>query len=171
MKNMKNHKNNIISKKKAISCKRDDINAMIGGEFIKNRDNYDKIISIVDDLLLMIQENKKMITVGPWLTKHHIYKSHAHFWSEKYPEFKNRYKAAKEMLADRILYKSFYREGDPGTGRFMLPHLDDDYMRLEEWKANLKQQPEEKKGPTIINVYQTEFKESGKVPDRKSDVK
>ncbi len=117
-----------------------------------------------DDLLLMLDENPKMVTTQPWLRKHKLTKRQVDHYLTRYPEFKERWREAKERLAWRIWERGFNKQADANLTKFVLPYFSDTFKDLEEWRSFIKSKEEEKSGITVVEI--PTFKPSGLVPDK-----
>ena len=125
------------------------------------------ILNLAKDLLLMIKENPKIITLGPWLEKHDLATQTVDGWREKYPEFQYIHTRAKNIMGQRILEKSLYRECDGAMARFCLPNYDKEFKDLEVWRNNLAKEIEKERS---YNIYEIPtFIPSGLVPDKENN--
>jgi hypothetical protein len=82
---------------------RKDVNTQLA--FWKQFDGHpeEKVMAVLDDLLLMIKENKKMATLEEWYEKNHLYPEPVRRWRKKYPDFEHKFTAAKEIMSEKML--------------------------------------------------------------------
>ena len=121
-----------------------------------------------DDLLLMLEEDEKMVTTMKWLRKHKLTKRQVDHYVNKYPEFKERWLEAKFHMGWRIWERAYNKHGDANMAKFMLPHFGDDFREVEEWRSFLKQKEIGQAGGITVVEIPT-FKPSGLVPDKKDN--
>ena len=139
------------------------------GFFNANPPTEERLFLISEDLLLMIDENSKMITLGPWMNKYGLDYKTIMRWKERFPKFKEVYEHGKDMLGKRIFEKAFYKEGDSNMARFSLANYDPEFRALEEWRNNLKKEIAQESGSNVIEVKVPTFYATGVVPDKVTD--
>lgn len=125
----------------------------------------ERIMALAEDLKLMFEENPRMITLLDWRIKHDLYNQDVYNWRKKYPKFNNTINEVKERMGWRILQLS-HREGDPAFAKYILPLYSSEFRKLEKWRSNLRKDTEGSSEKATINVIMSDYKESGKVPDK-----
>lgn len=163
---MKTLKHSTAPKKVSKKQARREMNAELSVGGWKDHLSLEIIITKMLDLCLMLKENPKMITLGPWLEKHDLAKQTVDGWRYKYPEVQYLHTKAKNIMSQRIQEKSFYKICDGNFARFCLPNYDEEFIELEKWRNSLKKELSAAAQPTTINVITPDFPSSGKVPDR-----
>jgi hypothetical protein len=126
------------------------------------------LINYGKDLLLMFEENEKMVTILKWLQKHKISHTLLDHYYKLCPELKEMVEEFRYLSGHRIFEKALYREADGNMATKGMVMYNQDYRQSEEWRNNLRKElnPTEDKQP--INIYMTDFGSSGKVPDKMS---
>ncbi len=122
-----------------------------------------------DDLLLMIEEDPKMIHFQGWKRKHKLTKGQVDHYLTRFPKFKARWIEAKEQLAWRIWERGYNRQADSNITRFTLPYFSETFKEMEEWRMKMKTLVMEAQKPTITVVEIPTFKSSGLVPDKEGE--
>lgn len=163
---MKTLKHSTSPKKVSNDSKRREIDA----EIALNKKGSWKIpkellIKYGEDLLLMFQEDKKMISMLPWRQKHNLTYDDVHYYKTICPELKDMVSEFKERAGLRIFENAVHR-GDTSMARFALTTYSKDYRKAEKWRNSLKKELSAAAQPTTINVITPDFPSSGKVPDR-----
>jgi hypothetical protein len=124
------------------------------------------LIKFGEDLLLMFNEDKRMISMLAWRQKHDLSYFNVNKHCKACPELKEMIEEFKERAGLRIFEQSVVR-GDTSMARFALTMYSKDYRQSEKWRNNLRKEiissAQEK---ATINVYMPDFGFSGKVPDK-----
>ena len=110
----------------------------------KNGYTLDMVMRLLEHLEIMLRQDENMISALKWRLKYGLAWSTLFGWENKYPEFKERYADLKDIIADRIENKSLERQVDFQTFRFIAPRYSQDFKKLEEWRAKLKETQEQR---------------------------
>ncbi len=164
---MKTKKHSTKPKKISKDSKRRELNAELA---LNSKETWkipkELLIRYGQDLLLMFEEDKRMISMLPWRQKHNLTYDDLNYYCKKCPDLKNMMKEFKERAGLRIFEQSVMR-GDTSMARFAMTMYSKDYRKVEKWRNNLKKElnpTQDNKQP--INVYLQDFGSSGKVPDK-----
>jgi hypothetical protein len=130
----------------------------------------DKIINIAKDLLLMFEEDNKMISSLKWRRKHDLSASMVTYYKKKYTEFNDLVTEFDNLVGWRIFEKAMYRECDAVTSAKGLGMFNTRYRSFLKWQNDLKKDVSESgQSSQIITVKLPTFIESGKVPDKETE--
>lgn len=168
---MKTTKHSTAPKKITKALRRKELDIDLSLTMSGNREipiPQERLIHYGRDLLLMFEENPKMVTVLPWRRKHDLSGELVFFYCKKCPELKKMIKEFEELIGYRIFEKALYREVDGNIATKGMGMYNKDYRKSEKWRNNLKKELTEAATPTTINVITQDFPSSGKVPDRTS---
>ena len=164
MKKIKKHNTN--PKAIPISQQRTSLDRMMQSAFFDAWPMSEERLKILaEDLILMVQEDPKMVSFAPWLEKNYLSTGGVAHWRKQFPWFDTIFVQMKHRFTQRIVDKSLYRECDGNFARFILPKQSKSFKRLEEWRNNLKKEVAEKERGIVVAELPT-FYESGKVPDK-----
>lgn len=120
-------------------------------------------IKLLQDLLLMM-EDKKMISLVPWRERHGLSEKNVWELRKKYPTFSDHYDEIKERIAWRRIDLAAEKKHDPNITRYVMPYFSQTFKEMETWRAGLKAAVEEAKRPQITVVELPTFPSSDKVP-------
>jgi hypothetical protein len=140
------------------------------GEYRERPISKEYVMTVAKDLILMIYENKKMVTLLPWIEKNGLSRASITRWKNQYPDFNAAYSEAKYRIGQRILGNSLYKENDGSMARFCLAMYDDEFKELEEWRSNLNDKSNSSRDEYVRIVHMPTFVESGKVPPKIKEV-
>lgn len=129
----------------------------------------ERVLTWAKDLLLMFDENPKMVCELSWRKKHNLSYADVLYYKKKYPEFKDKIQEFNDLVGLRIFEKSIYRECDPITAAKGLGMYNKRYRGFLKWQNNLKKEVSESgQSSQIITVKLPTFIESGVVPDKET---
>jgi hypothetical protein len=126
----------------------------------------EKLKFMAESLILMAEEDPKMVSFAPWIERHQLSTGAIGYWRKKFPWFDLTYAQMKKRFTQRIVDKSIHKEFDGNFARFILPKRDKSFKKFEEWRNDLKKQVAEKGSSKIGLVEVPTFHETGKVPDK-----
>lgn len=166
---MKMKQHNTDPKKVSKACKRKELDAEIALSMDDKRlwpIPNERILNIGKDLLLMFEEDKKMVTMLPWRQKYDLsYRLVSHY-CKKCPELKHIINEFKDRAGWRIFEKGLYRECDGNMAARGMAMYSRDYRKAEVWRNNLKKELAQQMGGKVIEVKVPTFMSSGLVPDK-----
>lgn len=130
--------------------------------------SQERLTNLGKDLLLMFEEDKKMVTVLPWRQKHDLTYFDVNYYSKKCPELKKMINEFKDRAGWRIFEKGLYRECDGNMAARGMTMYSRDYRKAEVWRNNLKKELAKEAGGKIIEVKIPTFNTTGLVPEKES---
>lgn len=164
---MKTIKHSTSPKKVSKACKRKEMEIELK---LAKSDAWkipkELLIKYGEDLLLMFEEDQKMVTVLKWMCKHKITHRKLNHYYKLCPELEEMIEEFKYLAGHRIFEKALYREADGNIATRGMGMYNEDYRKSEEWRNSLKKELTAAAQPTTINVITPDFPSSGKVPDR-----
>lgn len=169
---MKTIKHSTKPKEISKASRRKELNSELSGSLLDKR--YwpiptDRLITLGEDLLLMFEEDKKMLSMLPWRQKHRLTYQDIDFYCEKCPELHNMIEEFKDRAGWRI-FEQYLQRGDTTMAKSAMAMYNMMYRKSEEWRNNLKKELAEKQQATVFKIEIPEFPSSGKVPDKKESV-
>jgi hypothetical protein len=164
---MKTIKHSTKPKKISKACKRREMNVELS---LAEKDTWkipkELLIKYGKDLLLMFEENEKMVTILKWLNKHKITYRKLNHYCNLCPELKEMVEEFKYLAGHRIFEKALYREADGNMATRGMAMYNEDYRNSEKWRNDLKKELSNAQEKQPLNVYLQDFGSSGKVPDK-----
>lgn len=163
----KTKKHNISSSSQSNSQRLTNIDRLLHSEYFDRAEmSEEKLRLFAESLILMAEEDPKMVSFAPWIEKNQLSTGAIGYWRKKFPWFDLVYVQMKHRFTKRIVDKSLHKEFDGNFARFILPKRDKGFKKLEEWRNNLKKEVAEKSSSKIGLVEIPTFHETGKVPDK-----
>ena len=163
----KTKKHNTEPEKVSTSQRLTNIDRLLDSDYFdKGESSEEKLRLFAESLILMAEEDPKMVSFAPWIERHQLSTGAIGYWRKKFPWFDLVYVQMKHRFTQRIVDKSLYKECDGNFARFILPYRDESFKKLEEWRNNLKKEVAEKKNAGYKIIELPTFYESGKVPDK-----
>jgi len=128
------------------------------------------IKKLASELVQWARNDPDALIIKQFYVKHGLCGTTIKLWCEKYPEWAKAIKIAKMAIGTRRELGAMKREFSEGMVKNSLPfygdswNVDEDYKKLEEWRAELRKAIAEAKGTGEVHVHMDSF-----VPEKQED--
>lgn len=156
----KNNKNNIkdLKANKTVTSKScvwlEDYRDMVSWEMKPLTNNL--LSQISADLIQWVRSTNKL-TLKSFFIERNINSDLGKAWAQRYPEFKEAWDCAKNVISERREELSMQRSIDGGFAEKMMPYYDSDWKEMAEWRAQLKAKAEAEQNQKATVVVLSEF--------------